>query len=130
MLKRLLPLSAIALLLTLTLPARGNDGLVYELRTYTANEGKLDALHARFRNHTMRIFEKHGMQNVAYWIPADQADTLIYIIAHADSAAAQANWQAFIADPEWQKVYADSIADGRLVKNIDNVFMTKTDYSP
>ena len=136
MLKRLLPLSAVALLLTLTLTltsvprAQGADGMVYELRTYTANEGKLDALHARFRNHTMRIFEKHGMQNVAYWIPADQADTLIYIIAHEDSAAAQANWQAFIADPEWQKVYADSIADGRLVKNIDNVFMTKTDYSP
>ena len=78
----------------------------------------------------MRIFEKHGMQNVAYWIPADTPETLIYVIAHKDADAAQASWQAFVADPEWQKVYADSIADGRLVKNIDNVFMTKADYSP
>ena len=105
-------------------------GALYEMRVYTANEGKLDALHDRFRNHTMGIFEKHGMQNVAYWIPTDQADTLIYIIAHKDGETAKESWQAFVSDPEWQKVYADSIADGRLVKNIDNTFMTKTDYSP
>ena len=120
---------AIALTLSVAVWA-DNHGALYEMRIYTANEGKLDALHDRFRNHTMGIFEKHGMQNVAYWIPADQADTLIYIIAHKDGEAAKASWQAFVADPEWQKVYADSIADGRLVKNIDNTFMTKTDYSP
>ena len=107
-----------------------NHGMLYEMRVYTTNEGKLDALHDRFRNHTMRIFEKHGMQNIAYWLPADQAETLIYIIAHKDGDAAKASWEAFISDPEWQKVYADSIADGRLVKNIDSTFMTKTDYSP
>ncbi|MCR9259478.1 MAG: NIPSNAP family protein [Pseudomonadaceae bacterium] len=107
-----------------------DDGLLYEMRTYTANEGKLDALHERFRNHTMSIFEKHGMQNVGYWVPADTPDTLIYIIAHKDAESAQDSWQAFVADPQWQDVYAKSIADGRLVKNIVNVFMTKTDYSP
>ncbi len=107
-----------------------NDGMLYEMRVYTTNEGKLDALQDRFRNHTMGIFEKHGMQNIAYWLPADQADTLIYIIAHKDENAAKASWEAFVSDPEWQQVYADSIADGRLVKNIESTFMTKTDYSP
>ncbi len=118
-------------MLTLSAAATAdNHSMLYELRTYTANEGKLDALHDRFRNHTMRIFEKHGMQNVAYWLPADTTDTLIYVIGHKDADAAKASWQAFVADPEWQEVYADSIADGRLVKNIENVFMSKTDYSP
>ena len=107
-----------------------NHGMLYEMRVYTANEGKLDALHERFRNHTMRIFEKHGMQNVAYWRPVDQANTLIYIIAHTDAESAKASWQAFVSDPEWQQVYADSIASGRLVGNIESTFMTKTDYSP
>lgn len=106
------------------------DELLYELRTYHANEGKLDALHERFRNHTMALFEKHGMQNVGYWIPADQPDTLIYILAHKDADAAQASWKAFVADPAWQEVYQASIADGRLVAKIENTFMTKTDYSP
>ena len=103
---------------------------LYEMRTYYANEGKIDQLHARFRNHTMTLFEKHGMKNIAYWSPADAPDTLIYIIAHKDADAAKAAWGAFVADPEWQAVYAESIANGRLVKKIDNVFMSKTDYSP
>ncbi|XOV82602.1 MAG: NIPSNAP family protein [bacterium] len=121
----------LAIMLSLcSLHVLAEDAPLYEMRTYTTNEGKLDALHERFRNHTMRIFEKHGMQNVGYWIPADTPETLIYIIAHQDSDAAQASWQAFVADPEWQDVYAKSIADGRLVKNIVSVFMTKTDYSP
>ena len=111
-------------------PADAEDTLLYELRTYTANEGKLDDLHNRFRNHTMALFEKHGMQNIAYWTPAETPNTLIYIIAHANKEASQASWQAFIADPEWQKVYAASIADGHLVGNIEIVFMTKTNYSP
>ncbi len=126
-------LNKIGLLIVLglfSLNAIADEALLYEMRTYTANEGKLDALHDRFRNHTMNIFEKHGMQNVGYWVPAETPDTLIYIIAHKDSAAAQASWQAFVADPEWQAVYAASIANGRLVKNIVNVFMSKTDYSP
>jgi hypothetical protein len=118
------------LLLMLVTSAVNADELLYELRTYHANEGKLDALHERFRNHTMALFEKHGMQNVGYWIPADQPDTLIYILAHKDADAAQASWKAFVADPAWQEVYQASIADGRLVAKIENSFMTKTDYSP
>jgi len=106
------------------------DGMVYELRTYTTNEGKLDALHSRFRDHTMRIFEKHGMKNVGYWIPADKPNTLIYMIVHKSRAAADASWNAFVEDPEWQKVYAASIADGKIVATIDNVFLSATDYSP
>ncbi len=125
----------IALIIAITLScgfvqAQTADGEVYEMRTYTTNDGKLDALHQRFREHTMRIFTKHGMGNVAYWIPSDTPNTLIYVISHASREAAQSNWQAFVQDPEWQAVYAASIADGELVKNIDSVFMTKTDYSP
>ena len=78
----------------------------------------------------MRIFEKHGMKNVGYWIPKDKPNTLIYLIAHRSVAAAGDAWKAFLADPEWQRVYAASIADGRLVANIDSVFLTATDYSP
>ena len=103
---------------------------LYELRTYTTNEGKLEALHTRFRDHTRSMFEKHGMQNVAYWVPVDKPNTLIYIIAHRNQDAAAASWKAFVEDPEWQAVYAASIADGRLVANIDNLFMNATDYSP
>ena len=103
---------------------------VFELRTYTTNEGKLDDLHARFREHTMALFEKHGMHNVGYWVPDDQPNTLIYLISHTSLEAAEDSWQAFGADPEWRAVYQASIADGRLVKKIDSIFMTPTDYSP
>jgi hypothetical protein len=112
-----------------TTSAKSSDW-VYELRTYTANEGKLDALHARFRDHTLTLFERHGMRNVAYWTPSDPPDRLIYIVAHASKGAATASWKAFVADPEWQAVYAASIEDGRLVANIESVFMRPTDYSP
>src|ERR1700745_2141359 len=80
---------------------------VFELRTYTCNEGKLPDLLARFRNHTMRIFEKHGMTNIAYWVPQDapaSQNTLIYFIAHPSRDAAKKNWDEFRNDPEWQKV--------------------------
>ena len=106
---------------------------VFELRTYTAPEGKLGDLHARFRNHTLRIFQKHGMQNVMYFAPTDDPlakNTLIYVIAHKDRAAAKASWEAFRTDPEWQKVAADSQVNGRIVEKVESVFMTATDYSP
>ena len=114
-------------------PALGqSDGkdLVYELRTYTSNEGKLDALHARFRDHTMRLFEKHGMKNIAYWTPVDQENTLIYVITHESQEAAKANWRAFGSDPAWREVFKASRADGALVKKVESVFMKPTDYSP
>ena len=112
------------------MPLTEEPELVYELRTYTAHEGKLDALEQRFRNHTMALFEKHGIINISYWKPLDQPNTLIYLVAHPSQFAAATAWQAFGNDPEWQAVYAESIADGRLVENIQRTFMQPTDYSP
>ncbi len=106
---------------------------VFELRTYTAPEGKLPDLNARFRNHTMRIFEKHGMKNVGYWVPQDvpaKDNTLIYIISHASREAAKKSWADFGADPEWKKVSAESQVNGRIVAGLVSVFMDATDYSP
>ncbi len=105
---------------------------VFELRTYTTNEGKLDDLHERFRNHTLGLFEKHGMVNIGYWVPTDPErakNTLIYIVKHESPEAAQKSWAAFGKDPVWQKAYAESREDGPVVKHVDSVFMTATDYS-
>ncbi|MFT7652012.1 MAG: hypothetical protein ACI9UU_001119 [Candidatus Azotimanducaceae bacterium] len=110
--------------------ATADEHNLYELRTYYANEGKIDALHSRFRDHTITLFEKHGIKNIAYWSPAEQPNTLIYLIAHKSAEAAKASWTAFVQDPEWVKVYQASIADGPLVEKIDSVYMTKTDFSP
>jgi hypothetical protein len=106
---------------------------VFEIRTYTAPDGKLDELHKRFRDHTTRIFQKHGMISIGYWMPLDEPlskNTLIYILAHANRAAAKQNWAAFVADPEWKKVSAESQVNGRIVEKIESVFATPTDYSP
>lgn len=103
---------------------------VYELRTYTTHEGRLPALHKRFREHTMKIFEKHGMRNVVYWVPAEQKDTLVYVIAHKSLKAADASWDAFRNDDEWKAAYEASIADGKIVKKVEKQFLTATDYSP
>jgi hypothetical protein len=106
---------------------------VFELRTYTAPEGKLADLNKRFRDHTMRIFEKHGMTNIAYWTPQDsplKENTLIYVISHKSREAAKASWAAFGADPEWKKVSAESQVNGRIVAKVESVFMDATDYSP
>lgn len=112
--------------------AEAQSGQVFELRTYTANPGRLDALNTRFRDHTTRIFGKHGMKNVGYWVPQDSPmsdNTLIYIISHPSREAAANNWKAFGADPEWRKVAEESQRDGRIVSNVDSVFMDPTDYS-
>lgn len=106
------------------------DYPLFELRTYTASPGKLDALHSRFRDHTMALFDKHGARNIAYWTPTETPNTLIYILAHESADARATTWKNFVADPEWQAVYAASIADGKLVTNIDSVLMRATDYSP
>ena len=106
---------------------------VYELRTYTCNEGKLEALKARFRDHTIAIFKRHNMESIGYWVPQDAArssNTLIYIIAHASREAATKNWADFNADPEWQKVRKDSEAAGPIVQKTESVFMSPADFSP
>jgi hypothetical protein len=110
-----------------------NANRVYELRTYTAPEGKLPDLQARFRNHTMRIFERHGMKNVGYWVPQDapaKDNTLIYIISHESREAAKKSWAAFAQDPEWQKVNKESNANGKILAGVVSVYMDPADYSP
>jgi hypothetical protein len=108
------------------------QGPIFELRTYTTHEGRLPALEARFRDHTMDLFEKHGMRNVGYWIPVDKPNTLIYIIAHPNQDAITTGWTAFGSDPEWQEVAKNSQKDGPiLIKGgITSQFMTATDFSP
>jgi hypothetical protein len=108
-------------------------GHVYELRTYTAPEGKLGDLHKRFRDHTRRIFDKHGMKSIGYWTPQDtpqSQNTLIYILEHPSRDAAKKNWADFGADPEWQKVSTESQVNGKIVSKVESVFMDATDYSP
>jgi hypothetical protein len=105
---------------------------VYELRVYHANPGKLDDLLKRFRDHTTRLFEKHGMKNIAYWTPVDEplkGMTLIYILAHPSREAAVANWKAFGDDPDWQKVRDQSEVNGKLVDKVDSTYMALTDFS-
>ena len=106
---------------------------VFELRTYKATPGNLDNLHARFRDHTTRIFRKHGMEIVGYWSPTSEEemeDTLVYMLEHADLETATASWQAFIADPEWAEVAAASNANGQILGGIEAKYMVATDYSP
>ena len=106
---------------------------LYELRIYHVMPGKLDALLARFRDHTMKLFERHGMKNVAYWTPVEEpqkGNTLIYILQHSSRAAADASWKAFREDPEWKSVSAKSEENGKLVEKIDSTYMSLTDFSP
>lgn len=106
---------------------------IFEMRTYTAAPGRFEALKARFRNHTTRLFEKHGMTNIGYWIPADapnSENTLIYILAHSSREAAKKSWADFQGDPEWQKVAKESQMDGKiLLKSPESVFLTPADFS-
>lgn len=107
---------------------------LYELRVYHAHPGKLDALNARFREHTLELFEKHGMRNVAYWIeqPTEQSPDgkVIYVLAFPSREARDASWRSFVVDPAWQEVAARSEADGKLVAKVDSTFMSLADYSP
>ena len=107
---------------------------IYELRTYTTLPGRLPALNKRFADHTMKLFEKHGMKNEMYWTPIEgeqKENTLIYVVSHDSREAADANWKAFGADPDWQKARAASEADGKiLAKPPERVWMKLTDYSP
>ncbi len=108
-------------------------GRIFELRTYTAPEGKLGELHARFRNHTLPLFEKHGMTNVVYLAPMDapaSENQLVYLLAHKSREAAKASWTAFQNDPAWKKVASDSQVNGRILAKVDTMFLSATDYSP
>ena len=127
MIRRLLLLLALAASFALA------QTRVYELRTYTCFEGKLEALKARFRDHTISIFKRHGIESVAYWVPQDpekSKNTLVYMVSHPSMEAAQKNWEAFRADPEWRKVSAESEAGGKIVQHVDSLYLNPTDFSP
>ena len=132
-LKIVLCLTALTAASTLTAPAVAQQpARVFELRTYTCYEGKLPDLLTRFRDHTVQIFEKHGMTSIGYWVPQDapaSKNTLIYMLAHPSREAAKKNWAAFGSDPEWQKVQKESEANGKIVNNVVSVFMEATDFS-
>ena len=128
-----LPAAALIPAATLADAAPQSSTTVYELRVYHTFEGKLDDLLRRFREHTTKLFEKHGIKNIAYWIPTEdplKGKTLIYIIAHPSREAAIANWKAFGEDPEWKQVQSASEANGKIVEKVDSTFMTLTDFSP
>jgi hypothetical protein len=113
--------------------SRPGDETVFELREYHAAEGKLDTLLARFRDHTITIFNRHHMESVAYWTPTDdplKGRTLFYILKHPSREAATANWAAFRTDPEWQQVSAASEANGKIVDKVESTFLKLTDFSP
>ncbi len=124
---RTLSILVLSLLLALGLSAQD----CFELRTYHAAPGKLEALQQRFQHHTLAFFEKHGMTNVAYWLPVENSgNTLVYLLAYPDKAAREASWKAFQADPEWIKAKAASEVDGKLVEKVESLFLARTDYSP
>ena len=106
---------------------------VFEMRTYVTLPGRLDALNARFRDHTTALFQKHGMENIGYWVPQEEkegkSNTLVYLLAHQSREAAKKSWAAFSADPEWNKAKEASEKDGKIVDKVISVFLDPTDYS-
>ena len=118
---------------TATPPARAHDDRVFEIRTYTVAPGQLPALNRRFRDNTVRIFNRHDMTSIGYWTPLDSAraeTTLIYVLAHASREAARKSWADFSADPEWKTVRAATEAEGLKVLKVESTFAAPTDYSP
>jgi hypothetical protein len=106
---------------------------VFEMRTYYAATGKMDALNARFRDHTCKLFKKHGMEIIGFWNPTDAKEAekkLVYILAYPSKEAADKSWAAFREDPEWKKALAESEKDGKLVDKVESVYLNPTDYSP
>src|SRR5688572_15211605 len=109
-----------------------SDRRVFELRTYTSPEGRLGDLQARFRNHTVKLFEKHGITSVGYFVPQDapaSQNTLIYLLAHKDRESAKQNWAAFQKDPDWRAAFKESQKNGPLQSQVLSVFMDPTDFS-
>lgn len=128
----LLALAALLLAGCASGPVAEPDTRLFEMRVYYAAPGKLDALHARFRNHTCALFERHGMTNLGYFVPeGDNPERkLVYFLAFPDRAARDKAFRAFAADPDWRRVVAASEAEGKLVDRIDNAFLRATDFSP
>ena len=128
--KLILSALLLTLMTTISIHAAEPDTRAYEMRVYYAAPGKLDDLNKRFRDHTCKLFEKHGITNVGYWVPQENPDNkLIYIIAHASRDAAKKSWAAFMADPDWKAAAKASEANGKLVNKVESTFLTATDYS-
>jgi NIPSNAP len=106
------------------------DTRYFELRTYHTVPGKMDALHARFRDHTNKLFKKHGMEIIAFWNDVNKPDDLVYILAYPSKEAREKSWKAFREDPDWIKAKEESEKGGKLVEKVDEKFLTPTDYSP
>jgi hypothetical protein len=126
-------LSLIIVALSCMAAAHAADTRLFEMRTYTAAPGKLEAVHKRFQQHACRLLERHGMVNIGYWTPVDEpgaANTVMFILAHRDRETRDAQWKALMADPEWQAVFKASEAEGRLVEKAEVRFLRATDYSP
>ncbi len=126
MLKKLL---LATLLMTMTMTA---ENRVFEMRTYTTVDGRLDALLTRFRDHTTKLFEKHGMTNIGYWVPQDaplSKNTLVYVLAYPSREAAKKSWDGFRTDPVWQKAQKESEVSGKIVDHVVSVFMDPADFS-
>jgi hypothetical protein len=113
--------------------AKKVDTRVFEMRTYYAEPGKMTALHARFRDHTNKLFHKHGITIIGFWSPIDPKEAeqkLFYILAYPSKEAGEKSWKAFRADPVWNAAREASEKDGKLVNKVDSVWMNPTDYSP
>ena len=130
--KTILPFALATTLFAIgALPAGAADTRCYEMRIYYAAPGKLDALNTRFRDHTCKLFENHGMVNIGYWTPVTNTDNkLIYLLAYPSREAREKAWKEFGADPEWQAAYKASEKDGKLVAKADSIFLAATDFSP
>ena len=115
-------------------PSLAKDSRCFEIRTYTAAPGKLEELHARFRNHTIKLFKKHGMEIVGFWGPTDKEkgseNTLVYVLAFPSREARDKAFRDFGADPEWQKARSESEKNGKLTDKVESVILMATDYSP
>jgi len=138
MMKVLTSCSLVVLLVVMILAGRAANAdekkspRLFELRTYTTHEGKLDDLHKRFSNHTNRLFKKHGMDLIGYWTPAvgpESKNTLVYMLAYPNMEARKKSWSGFINDPVWKKAFKESRADGPIVKKVVSRFLNPTDYS-
>ena len=128
--KTLLSLLTFGLLAATASPASAADTRLFEMRVYFAAEGKLDALNARFRDHTLKLFTKHGMTNLGYFVPANNAENkLVYFLAYADRSARDASWKAFGSDPDWKAAQKASEVNGKLITKVESAFLTATDYA-
>ncbi len=129
--------SALVTIMLTAIPAtaeeKKGDTRVFEMRTYYAMPGKMKDLHARFRDHTCKLFEKHGMTIIGFWSPTDgkvAEEKMVYILAYPSKEAADKAWKAFREDPEWKKAAQESEKNGKLVAKVESLYMNPTDYSP